>query len=105
LRDEGVLVLCSGNIVHNLRMLGGGATPDWARDFDEYVRAAIVAGDSSALIAYEGAGASWRHAVPSNEHYLPLLYAAGMRRAGDKVRFFTESFDLASIGMRSVQFA
>jgi len=105
LRDDGVLVLCSGNVVHNLRLLGGGATPAWAREFDTYVAQAIERHDDEALVSYERSGASARYAVPTREHYLPLLYAAGMRRSGDRVRFFTEGFDLGSIGMRSVLFS
>jgi 4,5-DOPA dioxygenase extradiol len=103
LRDDGVLVLGSGNLVHNLRLFDsvrpGGF--DWAERFDEHVRVAIDAGDREALIHPE------RHpdgalAVPTPEHYLPLLYACALRAPGDPVRTFVEGLEGGSISMRSI---
>lgn len=104
LREEGVLVLCSGNIVHNLRQLqpAGGPPPDWARDFDLHVAQALEAGDDEALVHIDRAGAAARLAVPTPEHYLPLLYAAGLRHPQDQLTFFNAGFDLGSLSMRSV---
>jgi 4,5-DOPA dioxygenase extradiol len=102
LRDAGVLVLASGNIVHNLRMLGRGAPPAWASEFDTHVREALLRGDDEALINPAAAGDAGRLAVNSGEHYLPLVYAAGMRHAQDQMSFLTEDYDLGSISMRSV---
>lgn len=99
LRNEGVLVLCSGNIVHNLRRLdfAGGPAPDWAVQFDTHVARALEHGDEAALLDIDRAG--W--AVPTPEHYLPLLYAAGLRHPQDQLAFFNTGFDLGSLSMRS----
>jgi 4,5-DOPA dioxygenase extradiol len=102
LRDEGVLILASGNIVHNLARLSPGATPSWASEFDAYVRDALVRRDREALTQYARAGASARLAVPTAEHYLPLLYAFGASDERDRLEFACESFDLGSIAMRCV---
>lgn len=101
LRREGVLIIGSGNIVHNLARLGQGATPDWALAFDGAVAKAISAGNNHALVHYERLPGS-ALAVPTSEHYLPLLYAMGVRQAEEDVRFFNDQFDLGSISMRSV---
>jgi 4,5-DOPA dioxygenase extradiol len=104
LRDDGVLILASGNIVHNLRLMSRGATPAWASAFDAYVRDAIASGDDDALIHFERAGESAKAAVPTREHYLPLLYIAATRFDDESPRFHTEGFDLGSISMRSVSY-
>jgi 4,5-DOPA dioxygenase extradiol len=106
LRDEGVLVLGSGNVVHNLRHAFGAwrrgdtRTPGWARAFDAEVARALAAHDDAALVAAleseEG-----RLAAPTPDHYLPLLYAAGASAPGEPVRFPIEGFDMASLSMRS----
>lgn len=102
LRNRGVLILGSGNIVHNLGIIDweGGAY-DWAEEFDEKVRQLIVAGDHDPLIDYERLGRPARLAVPTNEHYLPLLYALGLQEPGETPSFFAEGITLGSISMRS----
>jgi len=106
LRQCGVMIIGSGNIVHNLAQLNmQGKTTDWAVDFDQYVKSALESGDNDALIHIERAGACTRLAVPSNEHYLPLLYIAAMRGATDQLHFITESFDLGTLSMRSVLYS
>lgn len=103
LREQGVMIIASGNIVHNLgRLNPNGAPSDWALSFDRYIKAALEAGDDTALINISLAGSSARLAVPSDEHYLPLLYVAAVRHVNDEMSFLTESFDLASLSMRSV---
>lgn len=103
LREQGVMIIGSGNIVHNLRMLNlRGEKADWAIDFDDYVKNALVAGDDEALMHIERAGTCAQLAVPSAEHYLPLLYITAVRHPNDKMRFLTESFDLGTLSMRSV---
>jgi 4,5-DOPA dioxygenase extradiol len=106
LRDEGVLVMGSGNIVHNLQTYAWRQRViepyDWALQFDAAVRDALARGDQSALIEYhelEGAQLS----VPSPEHYLPLLYVAGLRRPDEPVTFPTQGIEGGSISMLSVQ--
>jgi 4,5-DOPA dioxygenase extradiol len=109
LRDEGILILGSGNIVHNLgdafgRMRSGNvATPSWAADFDDAVVRGLEAHDTGAL-ARLIASPEGRKAHPTPEHYLPLLYAAG---AGgeDPVSFPITGFDLGSLSMRAAIFA
>jgi len=103
LRQHGVMIIGSGNIVHNLSRLNPqhGAY-DWAVAFDNYIKVALETGDDDALIHIERAGASAKLAVPSSEHYLPLLYIAAVRHADDNMRFLAESFDLGALGMRCV---
>jgi 4,5-DOPA dioxygenase extradiol len=107
LRDEGVLVMASGNIVHDLRHAftawhrGETATPDWARAFDEEVARALSRHDGDALVRALGTDAG-RLSHPTPDHYLPLLYAAGASTLQDPVRFPIEGFDMASLSMRAV---
>ena len=82
-----------------------GITADWARDFDQYVKSALENGDDEALMHIELAGPCARIAVPSDEHYLPLLYIAAVRHSGDQLHFMTESFDLGTLSMRSVLYS
>ena len=108
LRDEGVLILGSGNIVHNLRdafgrmRSGDLATPSWSADFDAAVVGCLAGCDHAGLAALIESPAG-RKAHPTPDHYLPLLYAAG---AGgpDRVSYPITGFDLGSLSMRSVIF-
>jgi len=104
LRDEGVLIVGSGNLVHNLRLadfaLDSGY--DWALRFDALVRGRIEAGDHAALAAYSELGPDARLAVPTPEHYLPLLYALAVQDAGEPVALFNTGAVLGSISMTSV---
>jgi len=99
LRERNVLLLGSGNVVHNLRMLGNiHAEYPWADRFDAYVREALVTRDRDALTNYE------QHpdaatAAPDPDHYFPLLYIAGARSDVDDLRFLVDGKDLASISM------
>ncbi len=109
LRDLGVLIVGSGNVVHNLRALrfGGppGQTYDWAREFDSAVADQITQGHLSELQDFQKRGELAHLAHPTFEHYLPLLYAAGaasVSAANDAPRFFNTDFQGASISMRSV---
>jgi 4,5-DOPA dioxygenase extradiol len=107
LRDEGVLVMGSGNIVHNLSdafsrtSRGDLSIPDWARGFDADAAHAIEQHDAAFL-----AGAldteTGRAAHPTPDHYLPLLYTVGASRADDPVRFPVTGFDMGSLSMRAV---
>lgn len=105
LRDEGVLIAGSGNIVHNLRVMQmhGLAPPyDWALRFGKWVRERIEQGDHAPLWNYESQGEDARLSVPTPEHYLPLLYVLGAGQPGDKVGIHGDAIDLASIAMTSV---
>ncbi|HEU0071991.1 MAG TPA: 4,5-DOPA dioxygenase extradiol [Alphaproteobacteria bacterium] len=111
LRDEGVLILGSGNVVHNLRLIdrnammgaGGGQAYPWATQFESAMRSAIAAGDDASVIDYGKFGEAARLSVPTPEHYLPLLYVLGTRAKGEAVSFPVEGIDLASISMLSVK--
>jgi len=105
LRDEGVLILGSGNVVHNLRRMRAGSDAyDWAVEFDAYVRRAVETGYDDALVDYMLAGESAALSVPTTEHYLPLLYVAGARQARDRSSFPVDGFDLGSLSMLSVAY-
>lgn len=107
LRDEGVLVIGSGNLVHNLARASwepGAPAYPWAVEFDEWIAGALTRGDDDALVHYETAGSSARLAVPTTEHYLPLLYPTAMRAEGDSVTFPYAALDMASVSMRCVRF-
>jgi len=107
LRKLGVLILASGNIVHNLGVLswdGKIKAFDWALEFDTFVKNNIIDNNPLALIDYQKLGKLAALAHASNEHYLPLLYALGLRENTDSVQFFNEEMDLGSLSMRSVVF-
>lgn len=107
LREDRVLVIGSGNIVHNLRAYAWGnpsAPPlDWAVGFEDEVRKRLVAGDHDALIRYEIFGGEARLAVPTAEHYLPLLYIIALQGDEDAVTFPVEGIDGGSMSMLAVQ--
>jgi 4,5-DOPA dioxygenase extradiol len=109
LRDEGVLVLGSGNVVHNLPHAFGAwrrgdtATPEWARAFDAAVATALARHDADALVRALDTDEG-RQAAPTPDHYLPLLYVAGASAPDDAVAFPVEGFDMASLSMRAVRF-
>jgi len=106
LRERGVLMVASGNIVHNLGTMQADAGPDqtydWAREFDDHITTALQAGDLQALQDFQKLGKVARLAHPSCEHFLPLLYAAGAAHTGEAPQFFNADFQAASISMRSV---
>jgi 4,5-DOPA dioxygenase extradiol len=105
LRDEGVVVAGSGDFVHNLRAwkrAGGDAYP-WATGFNEAVKAALVRGDDPALIDWVGLAEDAQLSVPTDEHFLPLLYVAAQRRPGDDVSFFNDVIEGGSISMTGVR--
>jgi 4,5-DOPA dioxygenase extradiol len=104
LRDEGVLIVGSGNVVHNLGTIGWGGGPpyDWAVRFNDYVREAIAARQYDRLIEYEKAGPDARLAVPTPEHYLPLLYVLGAQRDDESVHIAIDGIEIKSIGMLSL---
>lgn len=109
LREEGVLVMASGNVVHNLRHAfsqwdaASPETPAWATSFDAGVARALERHDGPFLAqALETDGGRMSHPTP--DHYLPLLYAAGASDGGDAVHFPITGFDMGSLSMRAVLF-
>lgn len=101
LREKGVMIIGSGNIVHNLMAMNpGGVAYDWAENFDQHIASRLEARDFKALTEIGALGQLTRLAHPSAEHYLPLLYVAGVAQ-DEPLQFFNTSFDLGSISMRS----
>lgn len=103
LRDEGVLVVASGDIVHNLRLFNWrDPTPlPWALRFRDAVNARILDGDLAALADWTSMGEDAALAVPTPEHYIPLLYALALAREGDGLRFFNDEV-IGSLSMTSL---
>ncbi|MEP6485080.1 MAG: 4,5-DOPA dioxygenase extradiol [Rudaea sp.] len=104
LRDEGVLLIASGNIVHNLRLADfrNPAPSDWALRADALVREKIETGDFDSVANWTELSPEVARAVPTPEHFLPLLYPLGMRRGGEPVRIFNATVQSA-ISMTSVR--
>jgi 4,5-DOPA dioxygenase extradiol len=107
LRDEGVLIVGSGNIVHNLHAYGWGnhsAAPyDWALRFESLARQLLSRGEFSALVDYESLGRDALLSAPTPDHYLPLLYVIAQRQQDEAVSFPITGFDGGSISMLSVR--
>jgi 4,5-DOPA dioxygenase extradiol len=107
LRDEDVLIVGSGNLVHNLHAYAWGkhavAPFDWAIRFEEEVMAYLLAAEHKPLVHYETLGRDALLAVPTPEHYLPLIYVIGLRRREDQVSFPVKGIDGGSVSMLAVQ--
>jgi 4,5-DOPA dioxygenase extradiol len=107
LRDEGVLVVGSGNVVHNLRLATRteGAEPfPWAIRFNDSVRSRLIAREHASLVDMAALGEDGAMSIPTPEHYLPLLYVAALQRPDDSVHFLVDGIELGSISMMSVAF-
>jgi 4,5-DOPA dioxygenase extradiol len=104
LRKEGVLIVGSGNIVHNLRMMvWEDKVFDWAAEYDAKVTQWILEGDHDSIIHYEKYGNAAQLAVNSAEHYLPLLYVLGLKEKDEPVSFFADKLWGGSLSMRCVR--
>lgn len=109
LRKKGVLIIGSGNMVHNLRMVAWdkmdqpGFGYDWAIDMNERFKQLIAEGDHRALIHFDRFGTEGRLAIPTPEHYLPLLYVMGLKGRKDAVSFFNDKAVAGSLTMTSVK--
>lgn len=105
LREQGVLIIGSGNIVHNLRRLQWDAVAPfpWATDFDRLSEEMILSGRHEELVDYPALGEAASLSIPTNEHFLPLLYALALQQPGEKVEFFAEGMVYGSISMRSLR--
>ena len=106
LRNRGVLIVGSGNIVHNLSRMQRGAAGneafDWALEFDQTIGGYLQQANLAAWQNFQKLGSLALIAHPTYEHYLPLLYAAGAVDSNEKMRFFNTTFQAGSISMRSV---
>lgn len=107
LRKKGVLIIGSGNMIHNLGMLNWNQPDsgfDWARQLNQKLKTAIADGQHSALQQYLQLDPAMKLAAPSPEHYLPLLYILGLQAKNETPRFFNDSLQMGSISMTSVAF-
>jgi 4,5-DOPA dioxygenase extradiol len=107
LRDEGILVIGSGNLVHNLHTYAWGrhrVEPfDWAVRFEQQARELLIAGNHGPLVSYETLGRDARLSAPTPDHYLPLLYVIALRRTDEPVSFPVEGVDGGSVSMLTIQ--
>jgi 4,5-DOPA dioxygenase extradiol len=107
LREEGVLIVGSGNLVHNLHTYAWGKHPrdpyDWAVRFEKEARGMLLAGEHTPLVNYEKLGRDAQLSVPTPDHFLPLLYVIGTRQANEGVSFPVEGVDGGSISMLSIE--
>jgi 4,5-DOPA dioxygenase extradiol len=102
LREKGVLIIGSGNIVHNLGTIKPeGAAYDWAIEFDGIVKEHLDNGDFMSLVNYQKFGKAAQMSVPSHDHYTPMLYTLGLSNKNEHVKYFHEGLELGSISMRS----
>jgi 4,5-DOPA dioxygenase extradiol len=104
LRTKGVLIVGSGNIVHNLRMadLHDDTPYPWASEFDALSKKLIESQAHDQLINYQKLGTAAQLSIPTPEHYLPLLYTLALQERGDDLKFFNEEMVFRSGSMRSV---
>lgn len=107
LRDEGILLMGSGNLVHNLHAYAWGRHPvepfEWTVRFEQQARELLLTGRDSSLVAYESLGPDALLAAPTPDHFLPLLYILGARTPEDRVSFPVEGIDGGSISMLAVE--
>lgn len=103
LREKGVLIIGSGNIVHNLYELEQRNTAyDWAQEFDTKITEFINKGDFKAVMNFQKLGNIAKKAHPTYDHFLPLIYSLGASNEKDQITYFNNQFDLGSISMRSL---
>ncbi|WP_419767479.1 4,5-DOPA dioxygenase extradiol [Arcobacter sp.] len=112
LRKQGIMIIGSGNIVHNIPSAKSDTmhgtrdvVHDWAKSFDEKVTSKIDSGDYEALVNYQEMGKDALMAVPSPEHFLPLLYVLGCVKKDEQHKYFAQGFQEGSFSMRSVLFS
>jgi 4,5-DOPA dioxygenase extradiol len=109
LRKKGVLILGSGNMVHNLRMVAWDKISepdygyDWAIEANDKMKRFIISGDHKSLIYYQSEGKSFNLAVPTPEHFLPLLYTLALQEKDEKLTIFNDKPVMGSLTMTSVK--
>jgi len=106
LRRKGILIIGSGNIVHNLRMTNWkntGQGYDWAIEANEILKEKISDGDHKALQHYSTLGTAVQKAIPTPEHFLPLIYTLGLMDSHDQVSFFNDACIFGSLSMTSLK--
>jgi 4,5-DOPA dioxygenase extradiol len=107
LREEGVLIVGSGNVVHNLAAYGWDKREvqpfDWAVRFEKHIRELLVKGDDARVVLYESFGRDALLSVPTRDHYLPLLYLLGLRKEKEQISFPVQGIDGGSVSMLTVR--
>jgi 4,5-DOPA dioxygenase extradiol len=109
LRDKGVLIIGSGNMVHNLRMIAWDKLDaseyafDWATEASEKMKKCILDGDHQSLIQYQSQGRAFQMAIPTPEHFLPLLYILALKKKAEQVSLFNDKAVAGSLTMTSVK--
>jgi 4,5-DOPA dioxygenase extradiol len=109
LRRKGVLIIGSGNMVHNLALVNWnkinepGFGYDWAMEANETMKKYILSGDHDSLINFRKQGKAFELAIPSPDHYLPLLYALALREENESVSLFNDKAVMGSLTMTSVK--
>ena len=106
LREKGILIVASGNIVHSLQRMNyemNSDTFNWASEFDDYILEAVKSRSHDKLISYESMGEMADLSVPTKEHYLPLLYIAGLQEESDEVSVIYKGIQHGSMSMTSIQ--
>jgi 4,5-DOPA dioxygenase extradiol len=107
LREEGILIMGSGNIVHNLAAYDWNNKDippfDWAMRFETYFREMLIEGDFKSLIHYQNFGDDAMLSVPTPDHYLPFIYILGLRKEMEKVSFPVQGVDGGSVSMLAVR--
>ncbi len=110
LRKKGVLIMGSGNMIHNLRMVAWDKMEvpnygfDWAIEMHDLFKKKITAGDHQALINYESLSKSAKLAIPTPDHYFPLMYALGLQGKNEEPQYFNDKLVAGSLNMTSVMF-
>ncbi|MCB9310825.1 MAG: 4,5-DOPA dioxygenase extradiol [Lewinellaceae bacterium] len=108
LKNKGVLIIGSGNMVHNLRLvawnkLNEAFAFDWAQEASDKMKQYILNGDHQSLINFRSQGKAFEMAIPTPEHYLPLLYALGLKEKDEEVKLFNDVPIAGSLTMTSVK--
>ena len=108
LRKKGVLIMGSGNMVHNLGMVAwnkmeAGYGYDWAVEMNEVFKQKVLSGDHRPLIAYEGLNKAAKLAIPTPDHYYPLMYTLGLQGKGEEAKIFNDRMVAGSLSMTSVR--
>jgi 4,5-DOPA dioxygenase extradiol len=104
LRNQEILIIGSGNIVHNLSNIDFDEDAEpfpWAIEYDQLIKESLIKNDFESLIIYEKYGPIAKKSMPFNDHYLPMLYVLGMTGENEKIKFIHESIQNGSISMRS----
>jgi len=104
LRGKGVLIIGSGNMVHNLRVIDWHKPDngfDWAEEANAKLKKLILANDFNQLVKYNSLGREVELSVPTNEHFLPLIYALGLKKKNEEISIFNDKLVMGSISMTS----